>query len=225
MAFLPIALGALLGSVAGWLVWLAAGRLVMRYQALSRIGIGGGDPSVNPADTSAALGAWPTVWAMTLWGAYSVWQASNWIVVGMALAATGILLCIAIVDFRVGRIPDVLVLALLVLAVAQIAVLARPTWQAALLGAAFAGGLFFLLRVISRGAMGLGDVKLETTVGALVGYPAVVGAMFTGVVIGGLVALMLLLTRRVNRKTPIAYGPYLALGAWLVWVRILGLWP
>ena len=29
----------------------------------------------------------------------------------------------------------------------------------------------------------------------------------------------------VANKDSIAYGPYLALGAWLVYARVLGLWP
>jgi leader peptidase (prepilin peptidase)/N-methyltransferase len=37
-------------------------------------------------------------------------------------------------------------------------------------------------------------------------------------------ALVLLIARRVGRKDPIAYGPYLALGAWIVWTRAVGLW-
>ena len=42
---------------------------------------------------------------------------------------------------------------------------------------------------------------------------------------GGVAALFLLLTRRAGRKDTMAYGPYLALGAWLVLTRVLGLWP
>jgi leader peptidase (prepilin peptidase)/N-methyltransferase len=49
--------------------------------------------------------------------------------------------------------------------------------------------------------------------------------MAAGIVAGSLAALFLLLTRRAGRKDPFAYGPYLALGAWLVLVRVWGLWP
>jgi len=59
----------------------------------------------------------------------------------------------------------------------------------------------------------------------LLGYPLALAAMAAGIVAGSLAALFLLLTRRAGRKDPFAYGPYLALGAWLVLVRVWGLWP
>ncbi len=73
--------------------------------------------------------------------------------------------------------------------------------------------------------MGMGDVKLEAALGALLGFPAIVSAMFLGVIAGGLAAIVLLLMKRVGRKDPIAYGPWLALGAWIVLVQAWGLWP
>ncbi|MFZ2362061.1 MAG: prepilin peptidase, partial [Anaerolineae bacterium] len=72
---------------------------------------------------------------------------------------------------------------------------------------------------------GLGDVKLEAAIGALLGYPVALAAIFAGVLAGGVAGAVLLLTKRAGRKDPIAYGPYLALGAWLVYTRALGLWP
>jgi len=36
---------------------------------------------------------------------------------------------------------------------------------------------------------------------------------------------VLLATRRAGRKDTMAYGPYLALGGWIIWTRSLGLWP
>jgi prepilin signal peptidase PulO-like enzyme (type II secretory pathway) len=103
--------------------------------------------------------------------------------------------------------------------------LGQPDWRAAVAGLAVAGGLFFVLALIGRGVAGLGDVKLEAALGALLGYPAVLAAMLAGIMAGGVAAAVLLLTRRAGRKDAFAYGPYLALGAWLVYTRVLGLWP
>ena len=162
---------------------------------------------------------------MALWGAYVGWQAASLAIATSALLVTTILLCIALVDFQVRRIPNALVLALLAWAAVQIVWLGQPAPLAAVAGLLAAGGLFLLLRIVSRGQMGMGDVKLEVALGALLGFPAIVNAMFFGVIAGGLAALVLLLTKRVGRKDPIAYGPYLALGAWLVLVQAWGLWP
>ena len=162
---------------------------------------------------------------MALWGAYTGWQTASLPVAASALVVTAVLLCIALVDFQVRRIPNALVLALLVWAAMQLVWLGQPEPLAAVAGVLMAGGLFLLLRLVSRGAMGMGDVKLEVALGALLGFPAIVSAMFLGVIAGGLAAFVLLLMKRVGRKDPIAYGPYLALGAWIVLVQVWGLWP
>jgi prepilin signal peptidase PulO-like enzyme (type II secretory pathway) len=136
-----------------------------------------------------------------------------------------LLVCISLVDWRVRRIPNELVLALLAWTGVQALWLGLPDWRAALLGLLTAGGLFFLLALIGRGALGMGDVKLEAAAGALLGYPAALAGVFAGILAGGIAAAFLLLTHRAGRKDAFAYGPYLALGAWLVYTRVLGLWP
>lgn len=213
MTLLPIALGALAGLALGWLAWLAASRFTARYQAAAA-------PSPPAAATTGAA-----LVGMALWGGWASYQAAGLPVAASALVVTAILLCVTLVDLRVRRIPNELVLALLAWAGVQQIWLGQPGWGAAALGLLVAGGLFLLLRLLGRGALGLGDVKLEAAAGALLGYPAVLAAIFAGIVAGGLAALALLLAKRVGRKDPIAYGPYLALGAWLVHTRALGLWP
>ena len=73
--------------------------------------------------------------------------------------------------------------------------------------------------------MGAGDVKLVAGLGGILGYPLILYGVFWGILFGGAAALVLLVTRRVGRKDPMAYGPYLALGGWLVWTVALGLLP
>jgi leader peptidase (prepilin peptidase)/N-methyltransferase len=88
-----------------------------------------------------------------------------------------------------------------------------------------AGGLLGLIALVTRGAMGAGDVKFAAALGAGLGYPLILPALFYGIVAAGVAALLLLVTRRARRRDFMAYGPYLALGAWIVWTRALGLWP
>lgn len=224
MTLLPIPLGALAGLLLGWLAWLAAARFTARYRAAAAAA--SAQPAAPPDDAGQVLtGAALTLAGMALWGGWVGWQAAGLAVAASGLAVTSLLLCVTLVDFRVRRIPNELVLALFTWAAVQLIWLGQPGWGAAGLGLLAAGGLFFLLRIVGRGALGLGDVKLEAAVGALLGYPVVLAAIFAGVLAGGLAAAFLLLTKRAGRKDPIAYGPYLALGAWLVYTRVLGLWP
>ena len=56
----------------------------------------------------------------------------------------------------------------------------------------------------------------------MTGYPAVWTAVLLGTILGGLGAVMLLLSKRTTRKSMMAYAPYLALGALVtLWQNIL----
>lgn len=86
----------------------------------------------------------------------------------------------------------------------------------AVLGGAAGLVLFLLAGLVSRGKMGAGDIKLAAVIGLMTGFPAVLTALLIGILLGGVGALVLLLTRRAGLKSYIAYAPYLALGALVV---------
>ncbi len=86
------------------------------------------------------------------------------------------LIWLAVVDLRTGYLPDPLqaVLALSGMAVAIIGSPIGISWQAALIGAALNGGVFWALRWLvsrlkGREAMGFGDVKLVAAGGLWLG--------------------------------------------------------
>ncbi len=106
-------------------------------------------------------------------------------------------------------------------------------WQKALIGGAvgfaLVFGMFMLGQAYSawvarrRGqpleevAFGGGDVNLAALVGLTTGWPGVIFALFIGVAVGGVFAIGLiavqLLRGRYDPHQPIAYGPFLAIGA------------
>jgi Flp pilus assembly protein protease CpaA len=73
-------------------------------------------------------------------------------------------------------------------------------------------GVFLLLALLQRGAMGAGDVKLAGLLGLMFGYPTALQTLLLGVIVGGVVAAALLLTRRLGRKALIPYAPFLSAG-------------
>ncbi|MEM7111141.1 MAG: A24 family peptidase [Chloroflexota bacterium] len=94
----------------------------------------------------------------------------------------------------------------------------------ALAGAAVGFLIFFIIytigtRLFGTGAMGFGDVKLAMMMGAMLGFHRIFFALVLGIVLGGLISLMLLLTRLVSRNTALPYGQYLAIAGivMLVW--------
>lgn len=75
--------------------------------------------------------------------------------------------------------------------------------------------VFLLLWVLSRGGIGGGDVRLAIVMGMYLGYLGasyVLVAVLVASVSAGIVALLLLISRRATRTTRLAFGPYLALG-------------
>ncbi len=93
----------------------------------------------------------------------------------------------------------------------------------ALIGAAVIGGLFLALHLVSRRGIGLGDAKLGALVGAVTGlgfdgvdHLQALDAMIYAILLGGGVALLLLITRMRSMKDPIPYGPFLCVGAAIV---------
>lgn len=72
--------------------------------------------------------------------------------------------------------------------------------------------LLLLVVIVSRGGMALGDVKLAALMGFMVGFPMVLVGLFVAVILGGLVAVVLLIAKRKGKKDPIPFGPFLCIG-------------
>ena len=128
------------------------------------------------------------------------------IIVTHALLAA-LLLSAVTIDFRSRRIPNRLVLAGMVLALAFHAFatvtgappLAGPAAWAPLAGLVV--GFALLLPLYLLGAMGAGDVKLMAMVGAFIGaQPVLVAALYTFLA-GGLLSLAFMLGRGVAAQT------------------------
>jgi prepilin signal peptidase PulO-like enzyme (type II secretory pathway) len=218
-------IGGIVGLLVGAGVWLLAQRLVSHYGAqLDEQPLTERQRVLFEPRGAVSLAAALTLAGIATWGAYVGWRISGWQQVAAVLLVTGLLVTVSLVDFQTRRIPNSLVLALFGWAVVQVIWLGQPTPVEAGLGLALAGGMFLVIALIGRGALGSGDVKLAAALGAVLGFPLALSGLLLGVVLGGVAALVLLITRRVGRKDPIAYGPYLALGAWIVWTRALGLW-
>ena len=139
----------------------------------------------------------------------------------LLLAPVGVLL--AVVDFRVQRLPDPLTLPLAGAALVLLGLVAlvpehAGDWPTALYGALALGGAFFLLFLINPGGMGFGDVKLALGLGAVLGWygwPTVMVGTFAAFLLGALYGGALVVVRKAGRKTAIAFGPFLIAGAFL----------
>jgi prepilin peptidase CpaA len=111
------------------------------------------------------------------------------------------LLTAALLDVLYRRIPNWLTVSGMVLGIAMNTVIGPPTgglwFSLAGLGVAF--GIYVALYALR--AMGAGDVKLMAAIGALVGWERWFGIFFVTALIGGVMALILVVARGRLKKT------------------------
>lgn len=81
-----------------------------------------------------------------------------------------------------------------------------------LLGALLGVAVIAIIIFVSRGGMGWGDASLMGGTGAALGWQLTAWALYSGFMIGGVIALGLLLFRKVKRKDAIPLGPFMAIG-------------
>jgi leader peptidase (prepilin peptidase) / N-methyltransferase len=134
-------------------------------------------------------------------------------------------------DLAVSRLPDPLTAAayagtaaLLLLAAAAGSATAgghAASWPALLraaLGGLALAGFYLLLMIISPSGMSLGDVKLAASLGTLLawfGWRVLIAGGAAGFLLGGLGGVVLLASRRADRKQMIPFGPFMMAGTFL----------
>ena len=94
-------------------------------------------------------------------------------------------------------------------------------WSAlvrAAIGAAALAAFYLIAALSYPGGMGFGDVKLAGVLGlylAWLGWGEFAVGAFAAFLLGGLFAVALLATRRVQRTGGIPFGPWMLAGAWV----------
>jgi len=151
----------------------------------------------------------------------------------IVLAATAVLgsalVLLSAIDFETRRLPDSLTLPLMAMGLAAAVALDREGQDWVVLGWRIlsAGSGYLTLwgvakaYLVLRGqpGLGLGDAKLMAAGGAWLG----VEGLPTVLLVASVAALLLiagaaLRGHEITAKTSLAFGPFLALGIWLVWL-------
>lgn len=132
---------------------------------------------------------------------------------------TAILILITVTDLEHRLIFNIVILPSILLGLVAAFFTPDLYWPSALVGGAAGFLLSYLAALISRGGLGEGDVTLSTFLGLILGFPFILLSLFFGVFLGGLIAFLLVITRRVTMKSFIPYGPFLTITGWvmLIW--------
>jgi prepilin peptidase CpaA len=115
---------------------------------------------------------------------------------GVLVALLAVLIAAAIYDVRYRRIPNWLTVGGVLVGVAINAVIGESGGRGILFSLAGLGvgfGVYMVLHILR--AMGAGDVKLMAAVGALLGWKAWFGVFFITAIVGGIMALLLVMVR------------------------------
>jgi prepilin signal peptidase PulO-like enzyme (type II secretory pathway) len=135
----------------------------------------------------------------------------------VSLLLAGLLICTA-TDLLRYRVPNAVTYPGTLLALLAALFLAPSSTDLlnAAVAALLAGVIFLVMAIITRGGLGLGDVKLSVLIGATLGLQATYQALALGVLAGGVMMALLWALRFIGRKQAIPYAPFLALAAVLV---------
>jgi leader peptidase (prepilin peptidase)/N-methyltransferase len=174
---------------------------------------------------AAPIGAFPLLMELGALGV-AVWAAL--VTAGWVLAASCVLgwllLALAVTDWRSYTLPDPLNAALAICGLIAAFAIDRASLPDHIIGmaagfAAFVALAFVYRRVRGRDGLGLGDAKLLGALGAWVSWQGLPSVVLFAAIIGLAVALVQSLRgRALTATTRIAFGAFLALGGWLVWL-------
>ncbi len=149
--------------------------------------------------------AWSLIAAMT--------QEAGMVRLIQSVLVFQIILCLSAVDIVIRRIPNELLLALLLAYAAGHTV--SPGWSgftSNLLGAAVAAAVFMLPSKLGM-IIGWGDVKYAVVIGFCFGLTGILQVMLVMGLSLGVYTAYLYLSRRGSVKSTAAMGPYISLGA------------
>jgi leader peptidase (prepilin peptidase)/N-methyltransferase len=136
----------------------------------------------------------------------------------LGLVLCAVLVAITLTDLDLRLIPNKLVLAGAVVAVAVVAATDADDLVERGIAALAAGGFLFLVALAYPRGMGMGDVKLVAMMGLYLGR-AIAPAVLIGFAAGALVGMTMIARHGAEaRKQQIPFGPFLALGG------VIGLW-
>ena len=140
-----------------------------------------------------------------------------------ALALTGLLVALSVIDLDHQLLPDDLTLPGLWLGLLFSLFATFTNLDNAVIGA-MAGylvlwSIYHVFRLLTgKEGMGYGDFKLLALLGAWLGWHALPGVILIGSLVGAVGGTIALRFTGQDRQTPIPFGPFLAAGGWIMLV-------
>lgn len=135
----------------------------------------------------------------------------------VALLFISLLMIITVSDIAYMLIPNKILLFFLPLLILGRILSPLTLWWDSLLGAVMGFGLLLLIAAVSKGGIGGGDIKLFFLIGLVLGTVSTLLTLFLAAMIGMLLAIIQLNLYKKDRKTPIPFGPSIALASIIIY--------
>lgn len=81
--------------------------------------------------------------------------------------------------------------------------------------------ILWLIAVISKGGMGGGDIKLISALGVLSGFKGILTIISLSFILGGIVAVFLIITKVKSRKDAVPFAPFIAISTVITLLGVL----
>lgn len=145
--------------------------------------------------------------------AFAYYQLGFTLELVVALLFISLLVIITVSDIAYMLIPDKILLFFLIpLIVLRVFEPLSPWWDS-IVGAVVGFGVLFLIAIVSKGGMGGGDIKLFFVIGLVLGWVPTLLTLFLASIIGTVIGVISLRRTKQGRKTPIPFGPSIAIAA------------
>ena len=131
----------------------------------------------------------------------------------VAILFMSLLVIITVSDIAYMLIPNKVLLPFAVVLFGVRLFIPLEPWWDSFLGALVGFGVLYLIAVVSKGGMGGGDIKLFFVIGLVLGTVNTLLTLFLAAFIGTIVGLIVLKRTGQGRKTPIPFGPSIAVAA------------
>lgn len=131
----------------------------------------------------------------------------------LGLLLISLVIPITVSDLVYQKIPNRILLFFTPLFVLYRLIYPLTPWWNSVSGALLAFTLVFLIILLSKGGMGMGDLKYYTLFGFIFGSSHFLLLFFLSTIYGTIAGLIIMKVKKTGRKTKLAFGPYIGLAA------------